>query len=141
VEDICALLGPTLKERQVDLNLNLASALPRLEFDPGHLRQVFLNLLKNALEAMPKGGAITVTTSRQKDQVLAEIADTGEGMPPEVLEKSGQAFFSTKPKGSGLGLAICQKIMDAHEGEIQIDSTPGQGTTVTLRLKIPGQPS
>jgi len=140
-EDICALLGPTLKERQVDLNLNLAAALPRLEFDSGHLRQVFLNLLKNALEAMPKGGAITVTTSRQKDQVLAEIADTGEGMPPEVLEKSGQAFFSTKPKGSGLGLAICQKIMDAHEGEIRIESTPGQGTTVTLMLKIPGQPS
>ncbi len=141
VQETCALIKLSLKEHHVDLKLQLADALPQQIFDPTLLSQALLNLFKNALEAMPRGGTLTVATSRQNNRVLVEITDTGEGMPPEVLEKSLQAFYSTKPKGSGLGLAICQKIMEAHGGEIRIESEPQKGTQVTLMFKSPRRPA
>ena len=110
-----------------------------MEFDPAHLSQAFLHLLRNALEAMPQGGTLTVTTSHRDNQVLVEFVDTGQGMSPDVLEKSLQAFYSTKPGGSGLGLAICQKIMEVHGGEIRVQSEPQKGTRVTLMFKVPGR--
>jgi PAS domain S-box-containing protein len=141
VQETCALMKPSLKEHRVDLKLNLADALPQQTFDPSLLSQALLNLFKNSLEAMPRGGTLTVATSRRDDRVLVEITDTGEGMPPEVLEKSLQAFYSTKPQGSGLGLAICQKILEAHGGEIMVESEPQKGTRVTLVLKSPRRSS
>ena len=94
-----------------------------------------------ANEAMDSGGALTITSGQQAGRLFVKMSDTGEGMSPDIQEKIFQPFFSSKPKGSGLGLAISQKIMDAHQGEIIIDSAPEKGTTVTLRFEIPGQPS
>lgn len=136
LQEACHLMEPKFKQRGVELKLELAEALPQVAFDPTHLHQVALNLLKNALEAMPRGGTLTVASRHQADRVLVDIRDTGEGMTPEVLEKSLHAFFSTKPGGSGLGLAICQKVMEAHGGDISIASTPGRGTTVTLTFRV-----
>jgi PAS domain S-box-containing protein len=141
LKETCTLMEPSLQEQGVNLNLRLADQLPQQKFDPALLSQAFLNLFKNALEAMPRGGTLTIATRRQDDWVLVEITDTGEGMPPEVLEKSLQAFYSTKPKGSGLGLAICQKIMEAHGWEIRVESEPQKGTRVTLVLMGPGRTS
>ncbi len=141
INEACLLMKPNFDKQGVHLTLDLAEPLPELEFDPAHLHQVFLNLLKNAVEAMPQGGTLTVATLRQDDQVLVKITDTGEGMPPEVLRKSLHAFYSTKPGGSGLGLAICQKIMEAHGGAINIESEPHQGTRVTLMFKVPSRPA
>ncbi|MEJ2070200.1 MAG: GAF domain-containing protein [Syntrophobacterales bacterium] len=139
LKESCQLMGPHFEEHRINLKLSLDDKLPQMEFDPAHLSQAFLHLLRNALEAMLQGGTLTVTTSHRDNQVLVEFVDTGQGMSPEVLEKSLQAFYSTKPKGSGLGLAICQKIMEAHGGEIRVQSEPRKGTRVTLIFKGRGR--
>jgi signal transduction histidine kinase len=139
LKESCAQMEPSFQDHHIDLVLSLADKLPPLEFDPAHLSQCFLHLLKNSLEAMPQGGTLTVTSSRQDNRVLVEFADTGQGMSPEVLEKSLQAFYSTKPGGSGLGLAICQKIMEVQGGEIRVQSEPQKGTRVTLMFKVRGR--
>jgi len=114
--------------------LKLYPDLPEMQFDPGHIRQVLLNIAKNGIEAMDVGGTLTITTGRQAGRVFVEIRDTGSGIPQEILEKIFQPFFSSKPKGSGLGLAISQKIIEAHQGEIIIESEPQKGTRVILSL-------
>ena len=81
---------------------------------------------------MEAGGALTITTGRQEGRVCVQICDTGPGIPPEVRAKIFEPFFSSKPKGSGLGLAISQKIIEAHQGEIAIESELQKGTRVTI---------
>lgn len=132
IQETCQRLEPSLRESNIKLVLELAPSLPQCNFDPGHIRQVILNIAKNGIEAMDEGGTLTIVTKQQPGGVLVQISDTGKGMPPEVLDKIFKPFFSTKPKGSGLGLAISQKIMEAHQGEIAIASEPGRGTQVTL---------
>jgi PAS domain S-box-containing protein len=124
VEETCGLLEPSLREREISLQLELDPKLPEVPFEPAHIRQVFLNIIKNGIEAMEAGGTLTVTTGRGAEGVFAWIADTGEGIPPEVMSK-----------GSGLGLAISKKIMEAHQGEITVETEPGRGTMVTLLFK------
>ncbi len=135
VEETCRLLKPSLKENNIAVNLELDPALPEASFDPDHIRQVLLNIIKNAIEAMAEGGELTVTTGRSAEGIFATIADTGEGIPPDLMDKLFQPFFSSKPKGSGLGLAISKKIMEAHEGKITVASKPGLGTKVSLLFK------
>jgi two-component system sensor histidine kinase HydH len=109
--------------------------LPQVQFDPVHIRQVILNIAKNGIEAMEVGGTLTITTGRQEGRVFVQICDTGTGIPPEMQGKIFQPFFSSKPKGSGLGLAISQKIIEAHQGEITIESEPHKGTRVIIFLR------
>jgi PAS domain S-box-containing protein len=136
VEEVSQRLEPSLQERGIKLLVKLDSSLPPVKFDPVYLRQVIVNVVKNGAEAMTAGGTLTLSSGRRQDRVFVEITDTGEGIPPELLDKIFHPFFSTKPKGSGLGLAISQKIMEAHQGEISIDSHPNQGTRVTLFLRL-----
>jgi PAS domain S-box-containing protein len=136
IRETCQRLEPSLRESRIELVLDLAPDLPEVPFDPGHLRQVVLNIAKNGIEAMDAGGTLTITTGLKRERVFAKFTDTGTGIPPEIREKIFQPFFSSKPKGSGLGLAISQKIMEAHQGEITIESEPQQGTQVTIFLKI-----
>jgi two-component system NtrC family sensor kinase len=138
VQEICHRLEPSIQERGITLRLEMDHDLPQVWFDPVHLRQVILNIAKNGIEAMTAGGTLTIASGRQADRVFVQVSDTGEGIPPEVMEKIFQPFFSTKPKGSGLGLAISQKIMEAHQGEITLESEPGQGSRVTCFLKVEG---
>jgi PAS domain S-box-containing protein len=138
VQETCHRLEPSIQERGITLRLELGHDLPHVRFDPVHLRQVILNIAKNGIEAMPAGGTLTIASGRQADRVFVQISDTGEGMPPEVMEKIFQPFFSTKPKGTGLGLAISRKIMEAHQGQITIASEPHQGTRVSLFLNVEG---
>jgi PAS domain S-box-containing protein len=135
IQEICERLEPSLSEKGITLSVNLDRELPTVQFDPSQLRQVILNIAKNGVEAMSAGGSLTVTSGKQQDRVFVEITDTGEGIPAEILDKVFQPFFSTKLKGSGLGLAISQKIIEAHQGQISIESHPPQGTRVTLLLK------
>jgi two-component system NtrC family sensor kinase len=136
IQETCHRLEPTIQERGITLRLELDENLPQVQFDPVHLRQVILNIAKNGIEAMPQGGTLTIASGREPGRVLVHIADTGEGIPPEVRAKIFQPFFSTKPKGSGLGLAISQKIIEAHQGAITIESEPHQGTRVTFFLNV-----
>ncbi|HEY2787787.1 MAG TPA: ATP-binding protein [Fimbriiglobus sp.] len=113
---------------------------PVIFADRQHLRQVFLNLLTNAGDAMPGGGRLTVRVRpgrlAARPAVVVEVADTGVGIPPEHLARVTDPFFTTKDegKGTGLGLAICKRIVSQHGGRLDIDSTVGQGTTVRITL-------
>jgi two-component system, NtrC family, sensor kinase len=136
VQETCRRLEASIQEKGITLRLELDHDLPLVQFDPGHLRQIILNIAKNGIEAMPEGGTLTLVSGRQAGRVFVQVSDTGEGIPPEVMGKIFQPFFSTKPKGSGLGLAISQKIIEAHGGEITIESEPHKGSRVTLFLNV-----
>jgi len=102
------------------------------------LQQVFLNLFLNARDAMPRGGWLTVTTRIDGDRAVAEISDTGSGIPPEHLARIYDPFFTTKVigRGTGLGLSITYGIVREHDGAIRCDSAVGQGTRFTLTLPL-----
>jgi len=137
-----------LKERansaRVEISLNLDAALPIIQADPGQLRQVFINLMVNAAEAMPDGGQLEVSTRPLgTDQVSVAFRDTGNGIPEENLSKLFTPFFTTKPigKGTGLGLAIVYGIVKMHRGQVQVQSLVGAGTTFTITLPVQLQTS
>ncbi len=111
-----------------------APDLPPVSLDGDQMRQVAINLILNAGAAMGRGGVLTVSTSREDDFAVIRFKDNGSGIPPENLEKIFEPFFTTKEKGTGLGLAITRQIVEQHHGRISIESTPDEGTTVTVRL-------
>lgn len=121
----------------------LAVACPegvQLRGDRDRLGQVLLNLVKNAIQAMPEGGTLTVRAASSGSHVTITVGDTGEGIDPESMEKIFEPFFTTRAKGTGLGLALCKKIIDEHDGTIDVKSRVGVGTTVTVSLPagLPG---
>jgi len=113
--------------------------LPNIRVDANQLSQVLMNLLLNDAQATPEGGKITVSAERSQseDSVEIRIVDTGCGIPADILPHVFEPFFTTKRgKGTGLGLSISQTYVRSHDGEIQIDSVPNSGTTVTIRLPL-----
>lgn len=118
----------------VRLVTELNPALPLVNMDEGQLWQAILNLLRNAIEAMPHGGALTVRTARGTGTVILSIHDTGKGMTAEERAQIFKPFFSTKVGGTGLGLPLAQQIITEHGGRIRCDSEPGQGTTFVIEL-------
>lgn len=117
--------------------------LPEVFCHPQKMNQVFTNLLVNAAQSIDKEGEVTITTRQENDQAMIQITDTGCGIPAGHLEKIFEPYFTTKEAGSGtgLGLAIVKQIIDEHEGTITVDSTPGQGTTFTIRIPLKKTPS
>ena len=136
IREMCLKLEASLPDNQVKLAMHLDANLPQIQFDPLLLRQVLLNIAKNGIEAMPAGGTLTFTSAWDNDRALVRISDSGEGIPPDIMDKIFQPFYSTKPKGSGLGLAISQTIVKAHQGEMRVKSEPHQGTDVTVFLQV-----
>ena len=134
VEKMAEKSGITVKS-------DLASALPPCLVDLRQLRQVFLNLLKNAMEAMPKGGTITVRCgyspnriSANEGAVTVEVEDTGIGVPSRDLETIFKPFYSTKQKGMGLGLSLCKGIIEKHGGRIRVESQEGKGSRFIVEI-------
>ncbi len=109
---------------------------PKVKIDFEKMKRVFANLIKNAVDAMPNGGKLTITSKESDGNVEITFADTGIGMTKEVMEKIWTPFFTTKAKGMGLGLPICKRIIEAHGGNISVESTVGKGTTFTLVIPI-----
>jgi signal transduction histidine kinase len=130
-------LSPTAREKGIEIHWLLAPDLPAVLLDRDLFEQCLLNLLLNAEQAMPEGGTLTLLGRREGNWVCLEVIDTGVGIPPAILPKLFQPFFSTKPNGHGLGLAITRRIVQAHGGSIEVQSTPGHGTRFTIRLPIP----
>lgn len=104
--------------------------------DKEKMKRVFVNIIKNAIAAMPKGGKLTIFSRKIGDFIEVSFTDTGVGMSREVIEKLWTPFFTTKAKGLGLGLPICKRIVEAHNGEISVESAPNKGTTFTVKLPV-----
>ena len=136
VDEALELFQDTFKEHHIQVRRVEETPLPPVAFDPKQVHQVLINLFKNALEAMPKGGEITITSRVTGDKVEISVTDTGVGLAPEVAGNIFQPYFTTKEKGTGLGLAICQNIIAEHGGCIFADSTPGRGATFTIQLPL-----
>lgn len=146
--DLMAELGEvvTLVSRETavrGVRLHLAPAdIPSVRGDREKLRQAFLNLILNGVQATPRGGSLTITTAAiparegARSQVEITFADTGAGMEPEVLARLFEPFYTTKEGGTGLGLAITQKIVESHSGTIEVESAPGRGTVFRVRLPV-----
>ncbi len=127
-----------LENKLVDvvLNIDVESNLPKIMADEGQIKQIFMNLIKNAGEAMPDGGMLTFRAYRDGEMVQVEISDTGHGIAPENQARLFKQFFTTKERGYGLGLFIVYSIMVRHGGTIDVNSEVGKGTTFTLRLPV-----
>jgi PAS domain S-box-containing protein len=136
IEEALELFADALAEQHIEVRREEEGPLPPVTFDPQQLNQVLVNLFKNALEAMPRGGRLTIATRVKDGNLEISVRDTGEGMAPEVAAKIFQPYFTTKEKGTGLGLAICQNIVEEHGGCIFAESAPGQGSTFTLQLPL-----
>jgi PAS domain S-box-containing protein len=134
VRDAAEFLGPELKSRNILLELDLAPGLPFLEVDQDQLKQAFYNIVKNSSEAMKQGGLLKIRTGADSEWVNIRFADTGGGMTQEAMARIFEPYFTTKQSGSGLGLMITQRIVRAHGGEVVIESDPGNGLKITIRL-------
>jgi signal transduction histidine kinase len=130
--------------KNIEKKLALDGNLPPVYVDPKQIQQVFLNLILNALQAMQDGGVLTVETSLVKEEenkwARVSIADTGPGIPVQILSKIFTPFFTTKAQGTGLGLAICHKLVKQHGGELNVVSEDGVGTVFTVDLPVSGFP-
>ena len=119
--------------RRVEFVLDLEPNLPQVEVDPGQIQQVLLNLYANAADAMGQGRVATVTHfCKSQKRVVVKVEDNGPGMSEKVRDRIFDSGFTTKSTGHGLGLAVCRRIVENHNGEIEVTSESGQGTTFTL---------
>lgn len=136
VVETIELLRPEFENRGQSIEKKLARRLPSAKFDPAQIKQALVNLARNAMQAMSKGGVLTVETGANVDEVWVGISDTGRGIPSEQLNRIFEPFFTTKKKGSGLGLMIVQRIVRAHNGRIELDSRVRRGTMFRIWLPL-----
>jgi PAS domain S-box-containing protein len=136
VEKTLELLRPEMENRGLSVKMKLQARLPLAPLDSTQMQQVLVNLVKNAMQAMTKGGTLTLQTGEGSDGVWLSVADTGGGIPQEQINRIFEPFFTTKKKGSGLGLMIVQRIIRAHGGRIELESLVGRGTTFRIWLPL-----
>ncbi|MBI2525058.1 MAG: PAS domain-containing protein [Candidatus Rokubacteria bacterium] len=136
VERVLGLVAFEAASHGVAIESRLDPALTRILGDEGQLSQVFLNVMINALQAMPNGGALAVTTRRDGGWAEVSVRDTGPGIAEDVLPHVFDPYFTTRPSGVGLGLAIAHRIVQGHEGSIDVESQLGSGTTMIIRLPL-----
>jgi signal transduction histidine kinase len=129
-------ISPALAERGITLQQQGLTLLGTLALHQSMFHRALLNLVHNAMDAMPRGGTLSLCGRRNADTVQLEISDTGAGIPAEHLSCIFEPLFTTKPGGTGLGLYIVREIIAAHHGTVAVQSTPGQGTTFTLTLSV-----
>jgi PAS domain S-box-containing protein len=136
VEQSLRLLRPELDNRGLVVEERLARGLPDAPLDPAQIQQALVNLVKNSMQAMTRGGVLTLETGRLGDGVWFSVADTGSGIARDRLTRLFEPFFTTKRTGTGLGLMIVYRIVRAHGGRIDIESNPGQGTSFRVWLPL-----
>jgi len=136
IEDLFAFLEEELRRCKILFKTTFEYNLPAASLDQDHIRRAFLNLVRNAIEAMPAGGTIEVATRLNQPWIEVVFGDSGSGIQPDQIERIFTPFFTTKSGGTGLGLSITQHIIAEHKGEIICDSVPGQGTRFTVRLPV-----
>jgi len=134
VEESLAFLSAEIQDRDVLVETELDKNLPLLELDCDQIKQAFYNVSRNAFQAMKSGGILRIRTSADETHVSVSFADTGGGISPENISRIFEPYFTTKQDGNGLGLLIVRRIVRAHGGEVVIESAPGRGLTLTIRL-------
>jgi len=134
LEDV-ALFSRTFASRaRVEIVEDYSAEIADVMADPEQLKQVFVNLISNAVQAMPEGGTLTIETGQDNEFVFVRFTDTGAGIAPEVLGRVFDPFVSTRDDGTGLGLTIVHRIVDDHDGHMEVSSEPGAGTVFTVWL-------
>ncbi|MBI3811226.1 MAG: HAMP domain-containing protein [Nitrospirae bacterium] len=137
IEETAAFITAEANQQQIQIHRHFDTALPKISADYDLLRQVLLNLLINAIQAMPEGGELYISTwVRDGDEVVVSVRDTGCGIPPQNLPKLFDPYFTTKVSGFGLGLSIAERIIQEHGGRIEVQSAEGKGSTFTLFLPV-----
>jgi two-component system, sporulation sensor kinase A len=136
IRHVVTLIGTQAIINNIHLDHKLANELPTISCEENQLKQVIINLIKNAIEAMPNGGTITVETGmHDENHLFIRVTDEGYGISKEMLDKLGEPFYTTKDHGTGLGLMVCYKIIENHLGELKVQSEINQGTTFEIILK------
>jgi signal transduction histidine kinase len=138
IEELLPAVAQPLREQRVELEMAVQAALPQVRVDPMQLEQAILEIVSNALDAMPTGGRLRigafVADGTGPGDVVVEVTDTGGGIPEEVLSSVCEPFFTTRQEGTGLGLAIAKRYVEQNGGRLEIASRPGEGTTVRVHL-------
>jgi signal transduction histidine kinase len=133
LSDVVTTVAPETEHARVTVKYECPRDLPPIKADPAMLRQALLNLALNACQAMPNGGTLKMSCrSAPRGRVEIDVEDTGVGIPPEHLQKIFDLYFTTKEKGSGIGLSMVYRIVQLHDGEVDVESTPGRGTRFKL---------
>jgi PAS domain S-box-containing protein len=136
LESIISILETQAIMNKVQINMSIEEDLPPIFGDESQLKQVFLNIIKNAIEAMPNGGNLMIQAYRQNNNVVLQFIDQGCGIPKDQISRLGEPFHTTKEKGIGLGLMVSYNIIEAHKGTMFFESELNQGTTVTILLPL-----
>lgn len=138
LDETLALLRGRMEQAGISVAISIDDDLPPVDADHGQLKQLLLNILLNAIEAMESGGGLSIRLRRQpggEEGLIVQVSDTGSGIPNRLLDKIFDPFVTTKPDGSGLGLSICRSIADAHQATIQASNNPdGRGATITIQF-------
>ncbi|PLS01533.1 PAS domain S-box protein [Neobacillus cucumis] len=134
IRNVVSLLEFEARKKNVRLSFDCNQEIIQIECDENRLKQVFLNFIKNGIEAMPNGGDLLVKTVIHENNVQISIQDSGVGIPKEKLKKLGEPFFTTKKNGNGLGLMVSFKIIESHNGKVFVESEPNKGTTFNILL-------
>jgi signal transduction histidine kinase len=140
VEGVLPAFSQLLQERKVELTVDVPPDLPAVRVDPMQIEQTLVEIVSNALDAMPGGGRLAITGRREplgpgaEDAVIIEITDSGPGIPAEALPRVTEPFFTTRTEGTGLGLAIVKRYVEQNGGRLELDSRPGAGTTIRVRI-------
>jgi signal transduction histidine kinase len=136
LQELADFVRPLATRQELTLQVELDPDVPLMEIDRTLMRQAILNLVKNGMEALSHGGSLTLASRLDGEHVEIAVSDTGPGISPEVGERLFEHFFTTKPQGTGLGLSIARQITEEHGGELTWSSTPGAGTTFTIRVPV-----
>ena len=136
LQGVLALMAANLAHHKIQLVLDVLPETPEIPFDSDKLKQAFMNVVLNAMEAMPQGGLLQVSTILDEDRVGIKVVDTGVGISAEDLGHLFEPFFTKKTRGTGLGLANVKRILEEHGGNVEIESTLGEGTTVLMWLLV-----
>ncbi|MGD8192192.1 ATP-binding protein [Brevibacillus ginsengisoli] len=135
LQNVISLLEPQLLLLNMQVKVRVSADLPLIVCEESQLKQLFINIIKNSMEAMPHGGSIRIRVKRKNErEVVIRFLDHGSGIPKERMERLGEPFYTTKEKGTGLGLMMCYKIVEAHNGRIEMISELGKGTNVDILL-------
>ena len=137
IKETLELFSPELEKSEIAIETSLCPKLPKIQLDKRYMKQVLINLLKNAEFAMKGGGTLTIQTECRDNQAVMKVTDTGVGIPDDIVSRIFEPYFTTKEFGSGIGLTLSYKIIREHRGEISIKTKVNKGTTFTVTLPLP----